>query len=77
MTDVNPQDALEIWLNADAEMRFAEIGIGEEQRWFVRLFQIETEKPHPDEASRAEGGTLDQAINAALQKALENRVRAR
>lgn len=61
--------ALEKWFNGDPEMRFAEVMVGENLRWCVRLKQISFDEPHEVTAANAEAGTFEEAAQKALEQA--------
>lgn len=60
-------DRLEIWMNGNDEMRWAEVSIGQHQRWCVRLFEIQVDGKCLA-LSQGEGRTLEDALDAALDE---------
>lgn len=59
-------ERLEAWLNADPEMRWIEVMIGDKYRWCVRFWQTTFEEPGSYKVSEREAGTLEEAFKIAL-----------
>jgi hypothetical protein len=60
------QIKLEEWLNADPEMRYAEVLIGQSLRIRVRLHKIVFDERGTEQVAEFEAGTLEAAIIGAV-----------